>query len=445
LSKQDVFASAQAVTRHPVLREGADLRHQYYAYLKKLIRLGKWNKQKYVKAQLAFYKQALCGDGAYGNSVLNGKELRRYSYLLPFDIASVLSYRADKISPDIPELLVNKIVFDFGLPNDARDLLRRDFSAAFGDAQAWDGLLKNGRLRPYSKYLKLVRKNILFRNERPYKILITATMSAGKSTLINAIAGKNISLMQNMAATSKIHTIVSKPFDDGVTTEYDAKIALDASKEDLMSDSGENKTKKILVSTYFAGHFSGQRLVLLDTPGVNSSENPQHTEITRNYIRSKKYKLMLYVLNATQLGTNDDGEHLEFVSQNLGKSKIIFVMNKIDSLISEDESVEGVIGRQRDFLISKGFKDPIICPVSARAAYLVKKGQQEQLSRVERRELENFMDKFELNSLSDYYEGSLGRPAISGSDDESNELLRNCGFSYMEEIIDKIKNGGHKE
>ena len=79
---------------------------------------------------------------------------------------------------------------------------------------------------------------------KPYNILITATMSAGKSTLINSLIGKNISLMQNMACTSKIHTIISKPLEDGVSSEYDHDLSMAASIEDLLSDNEDNKSYK---------------------------------------------------------------------------------------------------------------------------------------------------------------------------------------------------------
>ena len=114
-------------------------------------------------------------------------------------------------------------------------------------------------------------------------------------------------------------------------------------------------------------------------------------------------------------------------------------MNKIDHLISEDESLSDVIMRQVDFLKQKGFKAPIICPVSARAAYLAKKGKKEQLSRLERRELESYSDKFAQSGLPEYYENEMGCPPISGTGDETDDLYRDCGFAYFENIIIQYK------
>lgn len=439
MNQKDVFASAQVVTQHPVLAESEGLRCQYYVYLKKLIKLSRWDRRKYPKAQLSFYEDTLCGENISQEIFDEWSAIQPYGYLLPFDIAAILAHRKNAVKPDILDTLIEQIIFDLKLPDMAADILHLEFSAALGDEQAWGALFRNKNLKRYKEYLRLVWNNIFFINERPYNILITATMSAGKSTLINALAGKNISLMQNMAATSKIHTIISKPFDDGVTTEYDSEISLDASKEELLTDNEDNRTTRIVVSTYFYGPIGGQRVILYDSPGVNSSENSEHTEITNKMLKSKKYKLLLYVMNATQLATTDEEEHLCFVAKLIGRRKVLFVLNKVDHLMTEDESLPDVIARQRGFLTQHGFKAPVICPVSARAAYLAKKSRHEQLSRMERREMESYIDKFEQNSLSEYYKKELGVSVISITGDEVDDLYRNCGFAYLENIIRQYK------
>lgn len=266
-------------------------------------------------------------------------------------------------------------------------------------------------------------------------------MSAGKSTLINSLIGKNINLMQNMACTSKLHTIVSKPLEDCVTSKYDHLLSLNASQEDLLNDNVNNKLSRIVVGTYFNSNLAGKRIIFIDSPGVNSSENIEHKKISQNIIKSKRYKLIIYVLNATQLGTTDEEQHLEMVKKYLGYTKIVFVMNKVDQLISEDDNFLESIEGQRKFIVSKGFKNPIICPVSSRAAYLVKKSRQNELNRIERREMENYMDKFKQQSLSKYYENLLKCIPIT-TDNEFDALLVNCGFAYLEKIITNIYDGG---
>lgn len=362
--------------------------------------------------------------------------------MIPFDLSMIMMFNSKVLNDEKIDLIIEKIVLDYNLSNKSKRILKNEFAAVLGDEKSWNNILRNKSLKEIRNYLRFVRKNVLFINKKPFNILITATMSAGKSTLINALVGKNISLMQNMACTSKIHTIVSKPVEDGITSEYDYNYTIDATKEELLNDHDDNKLNKLFVSTYFNSLLGGQRLVLFDSPGVNSSENIDHMEISRKMIYTKKYNLMFYVLNATQLRTEDDEKHLEFVLNKIGRTKIIFILNMVDHLISECEDISSVIERQRKYLISKGYKKPIILPVSARAAYLVKKSKYNELTKLEQREIENCIDKFEQFSLAPYYESISGIKINISSLDEVQNLFANCGFAYLEKIIVHIIKGG---
>lgn len=441
MNQHDVFASTQIITFNPILKQNIDIRTQYFVYLRKLIRSVRWDKRKYTKAQIIFYKDVLCDeqDGPIYNR--NISFAPRFCYLLPYDLAIMLGFHPKVVKSEKVKTIIDRIISDFKLPNEHAAFLALEFEAALGSLPAWEDVLKSNLTKGFKRYLKLVKKNISFINTRPYNILITATMSAGKSTLINSLVGKNISLMQNMACTSKIHNIISKSIEDGVSSEYDHDLSMDASKEDLLSDNEDNKSYKITVGTFFNGELGGKRIVLFDSPGVNSSENAEHAGISQRVIKSRRYHLMIYVLNSTQLGTTDEEHHLEVVKQRLGRTRILFVMNKADKLISQNDDFRESIEGQRKFLMSKGFKNPLICPVSSRAAYLVKKSRGEELSRIERGELENYMDKFEIQSLADYYEETLGCPHISVNN-EVDALFVNCGFAHFEKIIANLYNGG---
>ncbi|MFR5251714.1 MAG: dynamin family protein [Butyricicoccus sp.] len=442
MNQQDVLSSSQILVFHPILKENNKVKIQYFCYLKKLIRLVKWDKRKYTRAQLNFYRRILYDEDSVSYIPKENIIPTCMCYLVPYDLAIILAYHQKVIHTEKIEIIINKIAADFNLPAQLADFLYREFDAALGDIKAWEEVLNNKAVDKYKRFLKMVKANILFVRQYPYRFLITATMSAGKSTLINSLVGKNISLMQNMACTSKVHNIVSKPFEDGVSSEYDYDLSLNASREDLLTDNGNNFSAKITVGTYFNSALAGRRVILLDSPGVNSSENEEHCKISQKIIRSRRYKLLLYVMNATQLATNDEYQHLEFVKKHIGRADILFVMNKIDSLNFEEENLTDIIQDQHRFLCDIGFREPIICPVSARAAYLVKKDQQTELARFERHELYNYMDKFEQNSIAEYYENILHCPSITDSDDEAELLLKNCGFAYLEEILASYSNGG---
>lgn len=438
MNQKELFASSQIISFNPIIKENDETRIQYFIYLKKILQSLKWEKRKYCKAQMKFYKQVLCCEESIVNINTTSSIKKKFCIFIPFDITCISAFNDDLDNKEIVKNIVKKIASDVGLTADEAKVFEKCFYAAMGDESSWDEILNSKFVNGVKTALKNIRDNIEFIRKKPYEMLITATMSAGKSTVINSLVGKNISLVQNMACTSKIHTIVSKHSEDGVISEYDHDLSINATKDELLNDNEDNKTTKITVSTYFNSKIGGQRVILYDSPGVNSSENIEHKQISTSMIRSKKYNSLLYVLNATQLGTTDDDEHLSTVKSYVGRKPIIFVLNKIDRLISDDDNILDVIENQRKYLISKGFKKAIICPVSARAAFLAKKSQCESLSRTEQREMDTFLDKFEVQSLSEYYEKTFNMNYKVDANNESQKLFKDCGFAYFEEILKSL-------
>lgn len=142
------------------------------------------------------------------------------------------------------------------------------------------------------------------------EILILATMSAGKSTLINALLGEYLLPVANQATTAKIFRIEdynSNAFEvhnsSGVSKEKWVEVTPSKLKE--LNDSSH--LEEINLRGNISGIKSkGVRLVIYDTPGPNNSQNNKHAKVTNQFIKDGKYGLVLYVLNATQIGVNDD-------------------------------------------------------------------------------------------------------------------------------------------
>lgn len=286
------------------------------------------------------------------------------------------------------------------------------------------------------------RENAEFFRKIPMNILVTANMSAGKSTFINALVGKNISLSQNMACTSKIHSIFSKPYEDGYVYEYDYDLVTDAGKEELLRDNERNLSDWLSVGTYYNSVLGGSRLIIHDSPGVNYSDDSRHRETTAQWIKKNNYELLIYVMDATQLRTMDEKTHLEFVRDNVGECPILFVINKIDGFNIEEESVEEALRAQKKYLEDIGFKNPVLCPVSSRAAYLAKKFMAERLTKGEAKELDNLIFKFEEMNLPQYYNEFFPEIRIPDRKKEEMQLLKNSGMLYIERIILQIYDGG---
>lgn len=439
------IAGFQLITINPICAESAEIKLGYFQLIKSLLNKNKLSRRKHTKAQLNFYKKTLCGDA---ETIPKRQFVRlnsKWCYYLPFDLVTILGYEHKIANSALLSTFAKQISLDFNLSNDDYQLLCLEFAAAMGYKPAWKKLVNEPRLSHMSSFMKIAQDNIQFLQKKSYKIMVTANMSAGKSTLINALVGKNICKMQNMACTSKIHHIIAKLSEDYAVSKHDYSISIDANINELHSNNEKNPKEIVYIGSHFHSSLSGLRLVLRDSPGVNSSENYDHTEVTQHSIQTYKNDLLIYVMNATQLCTCDEEDYLKFIANHSPKAKRkIFVINKIDQLLSEDEDVDAIIERQMKFLTANGFVDPIICPVSARAAYLARKSETESLSRIEQRELYNYMDKFEMNSLERYYtQNGVVLDAIDESD-EVQKLLKNCGFLYFEQVIINHYFGGKR-
>lgn len=120
---------------------------------------------------------------------------------------------------------------------------------------------------------------------------------------------------------------------------------------------------------------SGLNLVLIDTPGANNSENLNHQRLTYSLIDNDYKPIILFVLNATQLGTNDDDALLRKIARSMrlrnrqNSDRFFFVLNKVDALDPEkDGSLQEIIERAKAYLEKRGIDNPKIFPCEARSA-----------------------------------------------------------------------------
>jgi predicted GTPase len=270
------------------------------------------------------------------------------------------------------------------------------------------------------------------------RVLVTANMSAGKSTLINALIGKTANRMMNEACTAKVHYLFDKAFEDGYTYERDYVYNLNADYHTLMDDDERNETEKIYVATRFSTLVDRDcRLCLIDTPGVNASTDSRHGELTRETIDNEKYDFILFVLNGEALGINDDHQYLSHIAENVPHEKVIFVLNKLDKFRISEDSVSESVERLKSELISLGFENPNICPFSALlSVYVKKKLDGVPLSEDEQDELELLEKKFTKPAfdLSRYYP-AFSRAVTRENNSKYLELVKKCGLLGLEQIL----------
>lgn len=281
-------------------------------------------------------------------------------------------------------------------------------------------------------------RNRSFLETDPIKVIVTANMSAGKSTLLNALVGKKVNKTQNDACTAKIHYIKNKSFEDSLCYEHDYLLDLDADYQTLMEDNANNNSSEITVGTHFRTlGKETKRLWFIDTPGVNSSQDVWHKELAENTIQAAESDLLIYLLNGENIGTDDDRRHLVFISEHY-HGKILFVVNKVDRFRKNEDSVNETIQTVVTELTDLGFEKPMVVPVSSYAAYLAKmKIYGETLDDDEQDEFDRMARKLKKTEyqFDTYYPEDVQKAIQVSCDTEEIQLLMHSGVLQLEQII----------
>lgn len=214
-------------------------------------------------------------------------------------------------------------------------------------------------------------------NNEITQVCVMATMSSGKSTFLNAILGETILPEKNEACTARTLAILNEP--GAVDTKAyirkndGSKYAVDIFYPNTISkiNDDESVTDVLIVKDVPTLTNSRKSIVLVDTPGVNNSGDIRHAERTEEILIQLKRGIIVYLLNATQLATNDDELLLQMVINHVKKNKdvkLIFVLNKIDMLDEEKESIPDTIRNAHGYIKEHGISEFSIFPLSALSA-----------------------------------------------------------------------------
>lgn len=213
-----------------------------------------------------------------------------------------------------------------------------------------------------------------------FPVNVIATMSAGKSTLINALLRKKLMPAKQEACTAIVTEITDKDKDIFEAKIFDKNNNLINSNpnlklEDMERFNSDSSVSRIEINGDIPFVSSNDTsLVLVDTPGPNNSRDVEHQRMTMRNLNETSKTLILYVLNATQLGVNDDSNLLEIVADSMkvggkqSKDRYIFVVNKLDNFRKGEDSVENSIEKVKKYLEDKGIKNPNVYPASALTA-----------------------------------------------------------------------------
>ena len=290
-----------------------------------------------------------------------------------------------------------------------------------------------------------------------FEINVIATMSSGKSTLINSLLSKKILPSSNEACTATITRIKDTDNIHFVGRAYSKKNIMKIhSEKELSYDTMEEWNKNKNISTIeIEGDIPFVKsdeiaLVITDTPGPNNSNDESHEQKLLDMLDNNKYKpLILYVMNATQLGIKDDNDLLNNVIAKLKNSdkqtrdSFLFVINKADSLKPNDDKLEKILKNTKDYLEEKGVENPNIFPLAALPALEIRSEPQNKLEKLHRDFHINIMNVDKNLYLEKYIslppkakqeiENEL-KQAIGEGDQEKTALIH-TGIPSLEKII----------
>ena len=212
-----------------------------------------------------------------------------------------------------------------------------------------------------------------------FAINVVATMSSGKSTLINSLLGRRLMPMGQMATTATIVRIFTTPNQDFYSGIAYDKVGKEVCKEkdlNIKIMRGWNNNPDISQIDIYGpvpcAGTAGMRLVLIDTPGPNNSRDEHHRELTYNMLSNSDKSMVLFVLNAEQLNINDEKYFMDYVCNCMkeggkqSRDRYIFAVNKINSFKPEDgDDVEDALKSVVIGLDERDIKQPNIFPVGA--------------------------------------------------------------------------------
>lgn len=214
-------------------------------------------------------------------------------------------------------------------------------------------------------------------NNAIFPINVIATMSSGKSTLINALLGKKLMPFENSACTATITEILDTddPAFAAVAYGEDNVVFQDVPEltYSIMKKLNDNPDVHRIAAKGDIPFLDSKStaLMLVDTPGPNNAQNQAHKNTTYRAINNDSNNLILYVLNGTQLSTNDDAALLRYIAEQIKKGgkqirdRFLFVINKMDAFNPEEESIETAILNAKKYLAGYGIDDPQLFPCSA--------------------------------------------------------------------------------
>ena len=221
-----------------------------------------------------------------------------------------------------------------------------------------------------------------------FEVNVVATMSAGKSTLINALLGRKLMPSKQGACTATITRI--KDNDDNtfkaVPVDQDGNEMEPYSVLDYKTMTSLNKNpqvSEIRVEGNIPFVSSKEiKLILIDTPGPDNARDRRHGQVTAEALKQSSKMLVLFVMNGGKLHDEAQDMFLKRIAKSMSvggkqsRERFMFVINKLDDYDEEDDDIANeTIPDTVKYLEEMGIEDPNIFPAAALPALLIRRYQ----------------------------------------------------------------------
>lgn len=214
-----------------------------------------------------------------------------------------------------------------------------------------------------------------------FEVCVVATMSAGKSTLINSMLGTPLMPSKGQACTAIITRIKDNDADGWKAQVFDENGTIietrpNISRKDMDRLNADEKVSSIEIQgniPFVSASETETALVLVDTPGPDNARDPRHGIKQWGYLENSSKALVLFIMEST-FEKNDNDALLEKIAASVkvrgkeSRDRFIFVVNKMDNWDSQDGPMESIYQEVQNYLEDHDIHDPNLFFAAARPA-----------------------------------------------------------------------------